>query len=408
MAIGTQTIIAGTRGTYSVSANSVHVRDVDDKIKLLTPVPRPFTSLFMSNPLMEEETTGINGKFEWYEDGLLPSSTTLGTGGIAASAGGQTIAVSANIFRIGDTFLVESSNELFLVSAVGSLTVTASPALGGTATLATAGTVIHVQSPAFAEGSGKAVAISVLQVLKTGACQIIKHAVTMTGSQQASKMYGGADWKYQQQKKLLEAELKLEYTFLNNGSAYNDTSSPGTSISAGMNSLTSNVFSYPDPLTKAFFNASIGSAMANSSTGVTIMDNFKLYCGSSVLQDMDNFMTSIWQIAQQKESFNLKQYGILSTSHSDPKLVTYVHPLGAVMDVYYAPQLKGKFAHDIVGVNPDNVKRRYMASDNKGSRKYRFEMGIETPGDDLSDSQYLMHQGLQIGLEETHFRIKKS
>lgn len=407
MAIGTQTIIAGTRGTYNTSTNSIHVRDVDDLIKLLTPVPRPFSSLFMSNPLMEQETTGINGKFEWYEDALLPSTTTLGASGIAASASAQVVDVGANIFRLSDTVLCESSNELFKVTAIGTLQITIIPALGGTATVASSGAVLHVQSPAFAEGSAKAVAISVLQVLKTGACQIIKHAVTMTGSQQASKTYGGSDWKYQQQKKLLEADLKLENTFLNNNAAYNDTSSPGTSITAGMNSLTTNVFSYPDPLSKAFFNASIGSALANSTTGVCIMDNFKLYCGSSVLQDMDSFMTNIWTIAQQKETFNLKQYGILSTSHADPKLVTYVHPLGSVMDVYYAPQLKGKYAHDIAGVNPDNIKRRYMAKDNKGSRKYRFEMGIETPGDDLSDSQYLMHQGLQICLEETHLRIKK-
>lgn len=406
MAIGTQTLVPGQRGTYNTESTTQHIRDVEDKIALLTPIPRPFSSLFFNDPLKNKVSTGIRGKFEWYEDALLPSTATF-TEALGTSTT-QTVDISANICRIGDIILVEPTDQLLKVTAVGTGTVDVATITGGAMTATGAGASIQIQSPAFAEGSAKAVAITVLAVLKSGYCQIIKHAVTMTGNQQASAVYGTAsDWDYQQQKKLLEAELKIENTFLNNGAGYTDGASPATDFTAGMNSLTSNVFSYPDPLSKAFFDASIASALANTTTNVTLMDNYKLYCGSAALMDMNSFMTNIWSIMQNSPSMKLEKFGILSTSHADPKLVTYVHPMGVMLDVYYAPQLKGKYANDIVGVNPDNVQKRFVGPDKKGPRKYRLEMGIETPGTDETDSQILMNQGLQIRLEETHFRIKK-
>lgn len=406
MAIGTQSLVPGQRGTYNTESQTQHIRDVEDKIALLTPIPRPFSSLFFNDPLKNKVSTGIRGKFEWYEDALLPSTATFSSALTAVTS--ATLNISADICRVGDVILVEPTDQLLKVTAIATGTVTVAPILGGNITATGAGASIQIQSPAFAEGSAKAVAITVLAVLKSGYCQIIKHAVTMTGNQQASAVYGTAsDWDYQQQKKLLEAELKIENTFLNNGAGYTDGASPATDYTAGMNSLTSNVFSYPDPLSKAFFDASIASALANTTTNVTLMDNYKLYCGSAALMDMNSFMTNIWSIMQNSPSMKLEKFGILSTSHADPKLVTYVHPMGVMLDVYYAPQLKGKYANDIVGVNPDNVQKRFVGPDKKGPRKYRLEMGIETPGTDETDAQYLMNQGLQIRLEETHFRIKK-
>ncbi len=408
MAIGTQSLVPGQRGTYNTELTTQHIRDVEDKMALLTPIPRPFSSLFFNDPLKNKVSTGIRGKFEWYEDALLPSTATF-TDALTNGASSQVVHISADICRIGDVILVEPTDQLLKVTAIAIGTVTVYP-ISGTITGTGAGASIQIQSPAFAEGSAKAVAITVLAVLKYGYCQIIKHAITMTGNQQASAVYGTAsDWDYQQQKKLLEAELKIENTFLNNGAGYTDglTATAATDYTAGMNSLTSNVFSYPDPLSKSFFDASIASALANTTTNVTLMDNYKLYCGSSALMDMNAFMSNIWSIMQNSPSMKLEKFGILSTSHADPKLVTYVHPMGVMLDVYYAPQLKGKYANDIVGVNPDNVQKRFVGPDKKGARKYRLEMGIEAPGADETDSQILMNQGLQIRLEETHFRIKK-
>ena len=46
MAIGTQTLVSGSRATYGVSANNQHIRDVEDKIQLLKPFKTPLDAWY--------------------------------------------------------------------------------------------------------------------------------------------------------------------------------------------------------------------------------------------------------------------------------------------------------------------------------------------------------------------------
>lgn len=404
MAIGTQPPVITTRSTLTTSSTNLHVRDVEDKIKLLQPYPTPIDNWFITNKkFATQETTGIRTKFEWYEDQFLPSSVTLTaglTGGSPTQAG---VAVSGNYFKQNDVIYIEATDQVLTVTAVtpGSLTIDVMTSYGGNITATGGGAIAQILAPSFAEGAAKGTSLSVVAVLKYGYCQIMKKMLSMSGRQQSAKLYGGSDWKYQWQKALLELRESVERAWCIQGASYDEAGGTGRTYSAGFNSLTTNWFTYAGTLTKATWDNAIKNTMKNGSS-----NRLMAFAGGDALTDISAFIQQIWSIQQTKSSMSLESYGLLTTSPTSTKLVDYIHPMG-IVEIHYSPQLKSKFAGDVILVNPENIKKRYAAPDEKGAREYRVEMGIETPGTDSYDSQYLMDSGLQIILEETHGRLRK-
>lgn len=404
--IGTQTIVGAggdPRATQNVGVTNLHVRDVEDKIKLLQPYPTPIDNFFMINEKFTNMvTTGKRSKFEWYEDAFLPNNDTVTS--VAAQAAAQTVTVTKGIWRVGDLFLIENTNEVAIVTTVSSTTSIAIAAIdGSTALTSTSNSAVQRLSPAFGENASKASGLSVVAVNKYGYCQILKRALLMTNRQTASKQYGGNDWDYQWVKTLLELREEWERTMLQNGAAADNANTTNAlTTTAGFNSLTTNIFNYSGTLTKAFFDSSIKSLFQNGSTF-----EIDAYCGGDALMDIAAFITNLLQISQDSGALSISSFGLVSSTPKNTKLVDYIHPMG-VVHIHYNPQLKGGYSGDIVFVNRTNIKKRFMAPDKKGPRKYRVEMGIEEVGQDAYMAQYLMDQGLQIELEETHGRARKS
>lgn len=404
MAIGTQTIVSGTAGrtTYNTSGQSGHIRDVEPQIKMLLPYATPIENWFMSRSWMEEETTGIGGKKEWYEDAFLPSNTTM-TDGITGGATSETITVANPIFIANDTLIVEDTNQFVRVSAVSGNDVTIYTPNGSNLTASPANGQLQRLSPAFIEGGDKAESITVVATLKYAYPQIIKKALKMSGTQQASGFYGakGGDWKYQWIKKLQEFREEIERMYLQNPASYDDrTTSQSRTISAGLQSLSTNRFSTGGTLDKTDWSDGLKAQFQY--TNSTMLDAF---CGGEALNDFDTWMSTIWNIQQNQPDLQLKGYGLLTTSPQSTMLVRYRHPMGYV-NIHYNPQLKSKYAHDVVVLDDKNIKKIYMAPDEDGARKYRLEMDIKTRGADVKESQYLAHIGLAIQLEETHSRFE--
>ncbi len=400
MPIGNQTPIEGVRASFNANAQNQNIRDVEPKVKLLLPTSRPMQNWFMTRSWAWESTSGAGGKKEWYEDKFLPSTTTL-TVAIPAGGTSNSVTVANAIFTVRDTVICEDTDQMFIVTNVVGTTITLSSINGSEVALpASAGANLQRLAPAFEEGSAKATAMSVIAVPKYAYPQIIKKTVRMTGTQQASAFYGGGDWKYQWVKKLMEADEECERAWLNNGSAYiASTPSSSNTISAGFNSLTTNRFSYTNPLDKIEWNAGLKTQF-----NYTNNTNLIAMAGGEALNDFDNFMTSIWTITQDSPDMELKGFGLLTTSPQKTQMVRYRHPQGMV-DIMYNPQLTGKYANDVIVYDPLNVKKIYMADDEDGSRKFRVELNIKTAGDDVKEGQYMFHQGLAIGLEETHSRF---
>lgn len=408
MAIGTQTLVTGTRTTTLTGTTNLKVRDVEDKITKLDPYLTPIEDFFFTNPLQNELTTGDRGKSEWYEDAFLPDTTTLGAGGITGGSNTEAgVKVTNDYFIAYDTVLIESTGEVCGVTAVTPASDTIDIALNGTGniTASTAGENIQRIVPAWIEKGSKAPALTVLPVQKWAYPQIIKKGLSMTGRQQASKQYGGADWGYQWVKAGQEIREALERMFLYNTAAYDDTTGAvGKTFSAGLGSLTTNDMSYSGSCDKAELNAAIKQvATAGKSAHLVLM------AGGQLLEDLAAFIHELYAIRQTTGSFNLEKFGMASAvGPRKPFYVTYQHSQ-CIVDITWNPQLKGD-NFDTMGyfISPKNLKKIYVGPDKKGPRKYRAELGIETPGDDSYDAQLLFDQGLKIKLEESHGKFNKS
>lgn len=403
MAIGTQTVVSGARLTTNTSSTNLHVRDVEDKVRLLQPYPTPIDNFFMINDKFTTEvTTGIRGKFEWYEDAFLPSLATFNTAISSASSSQSGVTVSNDVFRVNDLIIIEPTGDVVRATAVATGTIDIATINGANLTASAAGGTIQKLAPAFAENASKGTSLTVLAVQKTGYPQILKRLLSMSNRQSASKVYGQDDWSYQWRKALMEIREEWERAMLNQGASYDDTSTKIT-YSAGFNSLTTNLMTYSGgSISKPTFDNAIKQCFTNGST-------FELdaYCGGDALMDISAFITNLLTIHQNSSNLRVREFGLLTTSPSDTKLVDYIHPMG-VVHIYFNPQLRSTYSGDIVFINRENVKKRYMGPDVTGQpRKYRVEMGIHTPGDDTYDAQYLFDQGLQIILEESHGRLKR-
>lgn len=404
MAIGTQTVVVGSRTTHLTSGTSMHIREVDDKIKLLTPYPTPIDNFFMINEKFTNvESKGIRSKFEWYEDAFLPQTTTLTAGLTGGAATEASVAFGGDYFRLRDMMIVEATGNVLVVTARHSSGVyTVASVNGSNITAAAGGSVVQRLASSHVETGSKGTSLTVVGANKYGYCQIMKRLISMSNRQSASAMYGGNDWDYQWKKALLELREEWERAMLNQGAAYDDTSS-GATYSAGFKSLSTNAMTYSTgSISKTIWDSSIKQCFQNGST-------FELdaYCGGEALMDIAAFIQNLLTIHQTRESLKITSFGLLTTSPMDTKLVEYIHPMGKV-NVYFNPQLRGAFSGNVVFINRENIKKRFMGVDKTGkSRKYRLEMGIQTPGEDTYDAQYLLDQGLQIILEETHGRLEQ-
>jgi hypothetical protein len=398
MAVTNQTVVTGTRTTSNVNTD-MRVRDVENVIALLEPYQTPIEDFFFSGSMAEEVVTHPRSKFEWFEDAFLPDTMTL----VDAIAGGGTteadIVVSGNYFLAGDTILIEATGELARVTAVDTANteIDIKRVGGGNLTAAAAGTNIQRIVPAFVENGSKQSALTVQAVGRSGYCQILKKGLSMTGRQQAGENYGGNDWDYQWKKALKEIKEATERMYLYNVGAYDDTSGDIT-YSAGLNgTITTNRGTYSGDLDEVEFDDILKTVFNAGGSNKRIV-----MAGSGALAMINKFIKARYELSDTTNGAgSLDKYGPVSTVGKRPRVMTYLHAQGEI-DLVWNPQLKNKYTNSIVIIDPENIKKRYMNSDKKGPRKYRREMGIETPGADSYDAQYLFDIGLQVRLEELH------
>ena len=396
MAVGTQTVITGSRTSYGTNAN-LHVRDVEDKVMLLKPYQTPIEDFFFSDKFANEESVGERTKFEWFEDKFLPDSSTITTTGGGTT---ETDTVGNAYFINFDVIFIPSTGDRLLVTSGGGTTSITVKKIGAGNITATGGAVGCMRlTQAFAENAAKTSSITVQEVGKSGYCQIQKRMLSMTGREQALSQYTGKDWAYQFPKILMEMKEAMERTWIYNPLAYDEGSGgSGRTYSSGFDGeLVTNRISYSGTLDETEFDDGMKQIFDGGGSNVR-----EVQCSSGALADINKFMKQRYSIVNETE---IKEYGVLSTARKRPNVTTYLHPQG-LMNICWNPQLKAigtntKYAGAILVFDPEKVKKRYCPPDEKGTRKYRIEKGIETPGDDSYDAQYLFDQGLQVMHEET-------
>lgn len=375
---------ASPGGTYNNQ-----MPDVDKVLYLLEPYQTPFLRhLYFTKMNASEEVINENGKFWWYEDEYYPHQTTLSGSGISGgSASEDDIGLTdGSWMSSGDVLFVESSEELVYVDSTDSSEIDITSLDGTNITAATSGYIKKIGSRNHEFNTART-AVGTLEVEKYNYCEIHSESVTTSGRYQAGRKFtNGKKHKDQVAKKIKEMKFEIERNFFfstDKGTATVSSSYRHTWGEGLLGRVSTNKTSHSGALTEAALDSYLQDVFAKGSS------RKKHYAGSGQI-------TAINTILKDKQGYQLmdgtKEYGL--------SLDRYRTPFG-VLDIIWNPVLDGKFTDWGFTVDQDFAKLRHMASDDKGSRKFRVEEGVETPGTDGKTTKILFDVGLEIPQEET-------
>lgn len=227
---GTVAVASGNSArTSAVSAAEGRlVVDAVDKIFLLEPNKHPLTTLMTNvgkvydgkawtgSSLMKAATT--NPTFTWFEDvyggryARAASAQAAGDAAVDVSGAGSS---SAYIFTVGDVIRNARTGENMLVTAITDTdTLAISRAFGTTSAAAiVVGDGLFIVGNVSEENSGARNANTTRSAQLTNYTQIFKTTIALSGTEKASKLYGGDDLPYLRAKKGTEHALDIERAF---------------------------------------------------------------------------------------------------------------------------------------------------------------------------------------------------
>jgi hypothetical protein len=230
--------------TYSAGTTLPELaEDVSDLITILSPHETPLLDA-LGDPLREATST----HHEWLEDELLPNKDAINDSTWTNPATDTDFVVDhGSRFRVGDQIQVEGSEELLLVTAVNTNTLTVVRGYASTTAENLADNqVINILGNAALEGAEKPNARFTNRVRCGNYTQIFTATAEVSGTDMAARQIGLVDeMDYQKQEKLRELIRDLESTVINGGQPASNPQGGDTArrtMNGIIQHLSSNVF----------------------------------------------------------------------------------------------------------------------------------------------------------------------
>lgn len=370
------------------------VPDVEKILYLMKPYQTPLLQYLWFSGRKSKEVRSPFAKFSWFESELYPHQTTTKTVINASGTPATLVLTTANcnsitIFNTDDIVLIEETDQMAYVSTKNTSQVVLSHIDGTTSltSLQTEGCYLKIIGSRNTEYSGVRTAVSVKEVEKFNYLNIFSESVATTGRHQAGETYtDGVDHAALVAKKIEEMKLQAERYFLFAPSqGYATSGNYRTTWGHGfLGRIQTHVNSYSPTLDEETFDDHLREVFEKGS-------NRKIHmCGSGQLTEINKFVKSRYEINPNPVT---TIYGV--------NVREYLTPFGTV-DLIWNPMMDGKFTNYGFTIDADKVRLRYMANDKKGSRKFRIEEGVETPGVDGTTTKLLMDLGIEIHNEECH------
>jgi len=232
------------KATYSAGTTLPELaEDVSDLIGIVSPYEAPLLDA-LGDPLREARST----HHEWLEDELLPNKDAIDDDSFTDPAADTDFDVdNGGRFRVGDQIQVAGSEELMLVTAINSDTLTVVRGYAGTTAEDLADNqVINILGNAALEGADKPEARFASRTRCGNYTQIFSAAVEVSGTDMAASQLGLADeMDYQKQERLRELLRDLENTVVNGGQPVGNPQGSGTvrrSMKGIIQHLSTNLF----------------------------------------------------------------------------------------------------------------------------------------------------------------------
>lgn len=373
--------------------------DVDRVLFLLKPYQYPvFQWIYFSQGKKAQAVYNERGKFSWFEDGFVGHQTTLTGSGIAGgSASEDNIGLTdKTIFAEGDIIFVDATEQLVYVDSTASNEVDITSMSGSNITAATTGYVRKIGSRN-SEYELARTPVSTKEEEIYNYLTIYNESVAMSGRRQAGKNWtDGKTFAAQVQKKIEEMKFMYERNFIystEKGIASKTTTDGTFDVTWGEGFLgryTTNRVSY-STLTETAWDDYLQTVFEKGNA-------VKFHVAGS------SQITAINKIIKDRYKVEPKPY----TDKYGVRLSEYITPFGD-LKLMRDPILEGsKFSNWGITFDEEYVKMRYMANDDVGSRKFRIEENVQTPGRDAKQTKVMCDIGIQLAQEITGGILYKS
>jgi hypothetical protein len=201
------------KATYSAGVGLPEIaEDVSDLVSIISPFETP-----LLDALGDPQTEARSTHHEWLEDELLPNADTVTTTPSNPTEDPVLEVDHAGRFRVGDQVRDGDAEELMLVTAVATDTITVVRGYGGTTPEAiAAGDTLHILGNASLEGQDADTARFTVRSRRGNWTQIFSKTLVVSGSELAVRHLAVADeLDFQKTKALRELLRDLENTVLN-------------------------------------------------------------------------------------------------------------------------------------------------------------------------------------------------
>jgi len=394
------TVTTTPRDTTVSVAEERMVVDAVDKIFLLEPNKHPLVTLLTNvgkvydgkswtGTGMQKASTG-NPEFKWFEDyygGRYARAATaqVASAGTCVVTGAGTS--SAYIFTVGDVVRNSRTGENYLVTAIADTeTITITNSFGATAAAAiAAGDGLFIVGNVSAENTGARNVNTTRSAPQTNYTQIFKTSIAVSGTEKASKLYGGGDLPYLRAKKGTEHAMDIERAFWFGQKISSAVSSIARKGTGGVDEFTAGGNSYVQnqggPLTAPDLNTFLRE-------GFTYGNNTKmLFAGGIILQAISEMSRG-----QLQTKVGDQTYGV--------KIREWITPFGTI-NIVHNPLFVEDFAGYAYLLDMECFRYRYM-----DGRDTKLETNVQAPDVDGEIDQYITECGLERKQAPRHALLK--
>lgn len=393
--------LAGQRTTSQTITEERLVRQVDDEIGMLEPNVAPLLTAL--NELKKRRAVK-SPRIEWYESDYVARWAQNSSSAVANNAASTTVTVTdGTLFVPGDCFIVPKAvsssaiPEMCRVTVVAGdvLTVVRNVGAAGIDTIA-ASAALRLCGPAAEEGAAIAAAKCVAPTKKYTYLQIFPTVLDITGTAEASEVYGasGGDRKREHAIKLKEHKIKINSALLFNVASEGLTAGPNSkplrTCSGLLSTITTNVLDAGGILTRKYFETFARSSFRYGS------DHKLLLASPLLVSAINEWAKSFLQIKSGESNWGLKITEI-TTGHGVWLMVR---------DFMLENGISGQngFAGLSFSLDLENIGYLYLSNNGKNRDTRIMENCVQDGGDRTVD-KIETEGGFQIKQEKTHARL---
>ena len=384
-----------TQGLHPILAGRV-VRDVAPEIALLDANNAPLMTLLMKL----RKSKASQPKFEWQEDVFPAQATAIQTAD--ASANDTTVVVTAgtgSYGRPGDLWWNVESDEIMYIQSVTTDTWTVIRGVGGTTpTINSVAQEIYYIGNAMPMGWTARAPLTTVISQPYNYCQLFKESFEVTGTLDATTLYGGADRSYLRRKHGDLHKRDIEKTFwfgdrdliaTDEAATYMATTYTGAYMTRGVTKWietapAGNVHSNDTILTEDEFCGYLQTDFRYGN-GVKFM-----FCSPLALTVISSWGRDKLQVVPRDTTFGINITRYISP-HGELNLINN-KMLGDITDADDEAQNPSKSSYIL---DIEQLKYRYL-------RDTRLEMGIQENDRDSLQDQYMTECGLEFSLPKHH------